>query len=91
MMNLLIVKIKITLSDLVKAIQGTIVMSDLLESIFDSFILKKVPYIWEKVAYPSLKPLASWIPDLLNRIEFMKDWVAKNYMHSYWISSFFFP
>jgi len=91
MMNLLIVKIKITLSDLVKAIQGTIVMSDLLESIFDSFILKKVPYIWEKVAYPSLKPLASWIPDLLNRIKFMNDWVAKNYMHSYWISSFFFP
>lgn len=40
---------------------------------FDSFIFKRVPALWEKVAFPSLKPLSSWIPDLFARIEFMRE------------------
>lgn len=48
-------------------------MSIQLESMFDSFLLKKVPELWEKVAYPSLKPLSSWLPDLIERVEFMRE------------------
>ena len=58
---------------------------------FDSFIQKKVPSAWEKVAYPCLKPLASWNADLILRIEFIKKWMDKDFMDSYWISCFFFP
>jgi len=52
-------------------------MSISLEAMFNSFISKKVPELWEKVSYPSLKPLSSWIPDLFARIEFMREWVNK--------------
>ena len=40
---------------------------------FNSMILKRVPEIWTKVAYPSLKPLGSWFTDLLARIVFFKE------------------
>lgn len=58
---------------------------------FNSFILKRVPEMWEKVAYPSLKPLGSWIEDFQERIKFFKSWVEKDEMSSYWISAMFFP
>lgn len=47
--------------------------------------------MWEKVAYPSLKPLASWIEDFQERIKFFKSWVEKDEMNSYWASAMFFP
>jgi dynein heavy chain len=53
------------LSDLQKAIKGTVVMSIQLENMFLSFLDKKVPEIWENAAYPSLKPLASWVNDFI--------------------------
>jgi len=58
---------------------------------FNSFILKRVPEMWEKYAYPSLKPLGSWIEDFQERIKFFKEWMEKDSMQSYWISSMFFP
>ena len=50
-------------------------MSIVLEKMFDSFILKRVPENWEKVAYPSLKPLGAWVTDLALRVEFFRLWV----------------
>lgn len=61
---------KKTLKDLINAILGTVVMSMDLERMFDSFLLKRVPELWEKKSYPSLKPLASWVPDFCKRMEF---------------------
>jgi len=58
---------------------------------FDNFVLKKVPTNWEKEGYPSLKPLASWFDDLVQRVEFMKNWIEKDYLPSYWVSPFYFP
>lgn len=66
--NRLLKVIKTSLTDLIKAIQGTVVMSLALESMFSSFLLKRVPENWEKVAYPSLRPLAGWVPDLVERV-----------------------
>jgi dynein heavy chain len=63
---------KKTLGELLKAIKGLVVMSLTLESMFESFLLKRVPYNWEKVAYPSLKSLGSWVNDLMLRIEFFR-------------------
>lgn len=63
------------MSELKKAIKGLVVMSITLEKMFDSFLLKRVPANWEKVAYPSLKPLASWVHDLIARVTFIKTWV----------------
>jgi len=50
------------------AIQGTVVLSMELEQMFNRFIDNKVPEMWEKVGYPSLKPLGSWMKDLILRV-----------------------
>ena len=50
-------------------------MSLTLENMMDSFLLKKVPDNWASIAYPSLKPLFSWINDFVERLEFYKKWV----------------
>ena len=35
------------------------------------FLIYQVPKIWEKVAYPSLKSLGSWVQDLELRLDFI--------------------
>lgn len=50
-----------------------------------------MPPNWAKVAYPSLKPLASWYIDLKERVVFMDDWLQNGTPNSYWISGLFFP
>lgn len=57
-----------SLEFLQKAIQGLVVMSIELEKMFTSFLDSRVPENWENVAYPSLKPLGSWVTDLIQRI-----------------------
>lgn len=42
-------------------------------------------------AYPSLKPLAAWVSDLVTRIEFIKEWIDRGIPSVFWISGFFFP
>ena len=54
-------------------------------------MLQRVPDMWSKVSYLSLKPLGSWFKDLLARIEFMSSWIADGPPGAYWMSAFFFP
>lgn len=56
-----------------------------------SFLDGKVPAMWVKWAYPSLKPLYSWFTDLLLRIEFMRGWCNDGPRMSYWVPGLFFP
>ena len=42
-------------------------------------------------AYPSLKPLAAWMSDLVTRIDFISNWIDRGIPSVFWISGFFFP
>lgn len=77
--------------DLEKAIGGFIVMSETLDGMYLSYQNNVVPANWAKVAYPSLKPLASWFLDLKERCVFMDDWLVNGTPKSFWISGLFFP
>jgi dynein heavy chain len=89
--NRLLKTIKSSLENLKNAIDGTALMSDELDSMFYSLLNNAVPKNWQKVAYPSLKPLASWITDLRERVAFMADWLKNGQPNSYWMSGLFFP
>ncbi|CEM19434.1 unnamed protein product [Vitrella brassicaformis CCMP3155] len=83
--------VKKSLADLQKAIKGLVVMSAELETMYNSFLFQKVPTIWLNAAYPCLKPLASWVNDFIERLEFLQGWLVGGPPLSFWLPSFFFP
>ncbi len=80
-----------TLKTLQKAVKGTVAMSAELDAIGTSMFNNQVPKAWAKKAYPSLKPLASWLIDLELRLAFMNKWMDEGHQACYWVSGFFFP
>jgi len=56
------------LKNVSKAIDGLLVMSNDLEDVYNGILDNKVPDIWHKVAYPSLKPLGSWMINFCERL-----------------------
>ncbi|TRY59872.1 hypothetical protein DNTS_035283 [Danionella cerebrum] len=81
--NKLLSVISQSLCDLVKALKGLVVMSSELELMSNSLFIN--------AAYPSLKPLASWVSDLIQRIRFLQNWILNGVPAVFWISGFFFP
>ena len=80
-----------SLKTLQKAVKGTVAMSADLDAIGTSLFNNQVPKMWAKKAYPSLKPLASWLIDLEMRLAFMNKWLDEGHQPCYWVSGFFFP
>ncbi|KAJ9504717.1 hypothetical protein QJQ45_010696, partial [Haematococcus lacustris] len=80
-----------SLKETLKALKGLVVMSPELEGVAYSMYDNQVPEMWAGKAYPSLKPLSSWVTDLLERCRFVSDWIEHGCPAAYWISGFFFP
>ena len=81
-----------------KALIGELVMSEDLEALAQAIFNNSVPGTWSQPAagiegkgHLSMKPLASWIDDLVERIKFLQDWYSNGTPSVYWISGFFFP
>ena len=64
--------IRSTLINLQKATEGLIVMTAELSSLADSLLLGKVPTLWARNSYPSLKPLGCYVNNLLERLNFLQ-------------------
>lgn len=61
-----------------------------LEETAKSLVENRVPVCFSRVSYPSLKPLSSWIRDLLQRLDFFQKWIDHGHPSAFWISGFFF-
>ncbi|XP_041110137.1 dynein heavy chain 3, axonemal-like isoform X2 [Polyodon spathula] len=82
--------VRSSLQDLGRALRGQLLLSTELEDMFNSIIMGKVPAMWLVTSYPSLKPLGSYISDLLLRLQFFRDWIDRGAPAVFWISGFFF-
>ncbi|XP_028284655.1 dynein heavy chain 6, axonemal [Parambassis ranga] len=89
--NNLLRVLRVSLITLQKAIAGQVVMSEEMDRIYTSFLNNQVPNHWANSAYPSLKPLSSWVRDLTLRTSFIQTWITRGQPKSFWVSGFFFP
>ncbi|KAG5504460.1 hypothetical protein JKF63_04912 [Porcisia hertigi] len=87
--NVLLKTIHRQKAELRRAVKGEIVMSEQLEVIFNALLLGRVPPPWTS-AYPSLKPLASWAVDLVERVDQMRMW-SQRMPTVFWLSGFTYP
>jgi len=88
--NRLIDVVKKSLVNVCKALDGEVVMSKELEILADNIFDVQVPGLWKSVSYPSLKPLGSYVEDLVKRLNFFNEWIANGIPHTYWVSGFYF-
>ena len=73
--NRLIAAIRSSLVNLGKAVKGLVVMNADLEEVFDSMLIGRIPSMWMKRSYPSLKKLGGYVADLVQRLQFLQDWI----------------
>jgi len=88
--NRLLSTIHSSLNDIKKAIKGLLLMSPDLEAAFFMIFDGKVPEIWKAKSYNTLKPLGSYVTDLIDRIKFYETWIANGIPVIFWFSGIFF-
>ncbi|KAI3387241.1 hypothetical protein SNEBB_002654 [Seison nebaliae] len=88
--NRLIAIIYSSLINVGKASKGLIVMNAELEELAQTLVIGKIPNMWAQRSYPSLKPLGSYVLDLVARLNFFQKWFENEPPVTYWISGFYF-
>lgn len=68
-LNVLILGIMRSLSDLDLAYKGELTMNEAMETLEDNIRLDRVPPQWKKIAYPSERQLISWTENIKARID----------------------
>lgn len=84
--NRLTAVIRSSLIDIRRAIEGLVVMSGELEAVGRAMYDNQVPSLWMGKSYPSMKPLASYVLDLLKRLQFLEDWIKNGPPAVFWFS-----
>ena len=83
--------VRASLEQLCAAIRGVALMSREIGATMAAFLEGRVPSAWAAAAYPSRKPLSSWVADLAARLAFFGDWVAQGSPPPvFWLPGFFF-
>jgi dynein heavy chain len=88
--NSLLQTLRRTLSTIIKVTQGTALVTAELEEVMLALSQQRVPRLWG-ATYPSLKPLGSWMKDLVLRIEFFNSWVIDSLPVCWWLPAMTYP
>merc|ERR1719291_732312 len=84
--NKLVVRVRASLADVGKAVKGLVVMDANLDDVATGILRNTRPGYWMKVSFPSLKPLSSYVADLVARLAFFDMWEKGGHPPTYWIS-----
>jgi len=89
-MNLLLVKLRSSMTELELGISGALNVTESMEELANDLQLNKVNSQWAALAFPSLKVLATWFADLLARVQQLVDWTTiLALLKSLWLSGLF--
>lgn len=89
--NKLIVKMRTTIVDLKRALNGEIGMSAELDSLGSSFFNGFLPPIWSKLAPPTQKNLVGWIAHFERRFKQYRAWIDVEEPKVIWLSGLHIP
>ena len=91
-MNILLAEMKRSLAELDLGLKGDLTMTDPMEVVMKALAGDLVPPSWARVAWPSLRPLGSWLQNLQARITQLSDWTADLTLPKVtWLSGLFNP
>jgi len=91
-MSKLLYELRRSLVELDMGLRGDLSMSEAMETLMDSLYDDKVPARWAALSWPSLRPLGSWLQNMLDRHKQLLDWTADmNTPKVTWISGLFNP
>ena len=88
--NKLLSVMRDSLTNLIKAIKGTIVMNAQLEGVYIAMASSEIPPLWKKASHPSLMSLSSYMADLYERLAMYTHWYDNGTPTVFWMSGFFF-
>ena len=91
-MNILLTEMKRSLAELDLGLKGDLTMTAPMESLMHALADDGVPAGWTRLAYHSLRPLGSWLGNMLQRVSQLIDWTADlGVPRVVWISGLFNP
>ncbi|GCB62030.1 hypothetical protein scyTo_0004192 [Scyliorhinus torazame] len=89
-MQRVIGRVRVTLTDLQLAIDGTIIMSEDLRDALDNMYDARIPKIWFKISWESAT-LGFWFTELLERSQQFHTWIFDGRPNQFWMTGFFNP
>jgi dynein heavy chain len=75
-MSKLLYEMRRSLVELDMGLRGDLSISEAMETLMDSLFDDKVPARWDALAWPSLRPLGSWLQNMLDRYKQLNEWTG---------------
>lgn len=75
-MSRLLYEMRRSLVELDMGLRGDLSMSEAMETLMDALFDDKVPSRWDALAWPSLRPLHSWLLNMLDRYNQLAAWTG---------------
>jgi len=91
-MNVLLAEMKRSLAELNLGLKGDLTMSGPMELLMRALATDGIAPLWMKFGWPTLRPLGSWLLNLLQRCQQLSDWTSDLSLPKVvWLSGLFNP